>query len=745
LISASLLVCQVAQTRILSALFVYHYVFLVTSLALLGLGLGGLLVMVWPRLVDRFERAPATCLSELGLALGGAYGATFGLISAAPFLGHPLVYGALGMLPYLVGGAILALLFRSAGARIGRFYLADLMGAAAGCVAVIGALDAFGMLRTLILLPLLALGATLVMGPDRRTRSWAALGALVLLGSLLFGSARISRWEMHYPPYLTAPGKLLFELDRERGSQALAVVRTRWNSFSRTDVLEFRDEPDRKALTLDGVAYSGVFRLTDGLAAARSYPDSSGYLPSIGSLPYAFGTNRRVLVIGSGGGRDVIQALLAGTEQVDAVEVNAASVQAVRGYGDYAGHLYDRPDVNVVVANGRTFVHDTPARYDVIVLALVKTEAAGVGALSLVEDYAFTEEAFSDYYDHLTEPGRVAIFVHHEAALAKVTATAISLLQARGVAAPEIPNYLSVINSKNLDPPREVYQPLLLLKKSPFTEAEAVALTNAAERSENPIGYMPGLYETGRLGEVRRQQRKPADFATALPYQASPARDDAPFFYRFDRAIPGEVWLTLLGVLSLSLLALGPLIVRRGCGKAAAYFGCLGVAFMLIEIPLVGRCVLWLGNPTVAFSLVVFALLSGGSVGSYLTGQPRWEWRPGQRLWSALLVAALALVVSVAAHRFDFMLEHGRWWRLLGGCLTLFPLGLFMGMPFPLGLAQAARAKHAAEVPLYVAVNGAATVAGAVLAAGLSLELGFSVVIAFGALLYLALFVAFRG
>ena len=132
-------------------------------------------------------------------------------------------------------------------------------------------------------------------------------------------------------------------------------------------------------------------------------------------------------------------------------------------------------------------------------------------------------------------------------------------------------------------------------------------------------------------------------------------------------------------------------------------------------------------------------------MGSYLTGQPRFAWRRGQRLWSSLLVAALALLLAALGHHFDFMLEHGWWWRLLGVCLGLFPLGFFLGMPFPLGIARAAREKRQADVPLYFAVNAAGTVVGAVLAVGLSLELGFSVVMSIGASLYLGLFAAIRG
>lgn len=503
LVSAALLCYQVLVTRMLSAPLLYHYAFLVASFSVMGMGLGAMLTAYIPRLQRHYVSRAAVTLSAIAVLLATAFIASF-LVFAFFQFGGPLLYTVACLPPNILGGAALALILSHHGDTAGRLYAGDLLGAAAGAIGTLFILDTFGMQRAWIFPPALALLAALVqIGQKNFIRALAPAALLLLLcagfvaadGSLLFGS--------DWRAYRDSPHKFYGKLSAERGPNALTVVHTSWDSFSRTDVIELMGEPDRKAVTIDGVAYSGMFRFSGDTAQINQYPDNAGYLPSIGHVPFAYGSNEQVLILGSGAGRDILYALHHGSTEIDAVEINRGSTAAVKRFSDFNGHLYDRPGVQLFETDGRSFTAHSTKRYDLILLTLIKTEAVGAAGLSAAEDYMLTREAFTLYLAHLKDNGRLALFVHHETALAKAAATALVALKDLGIDGTAAPDHLAVFNSHKLDPSQEVYQPLLLVSRAPITKEQARALAISAESRGNLVGYLPGLREEGRMVEVK--------------------------------------------------------------------------------------------------------------------------------------------------------------------------------------------------------------------------------------------------
>src|SRR5262249_248899 len=114
------------------------------------------------------------------------------------------------------------------------------------------------------------------------------------------------------------------------------------------------------------------------------------------------------LVIGPGGGRDLVSALVFGAKRVVGVEINPIIANDVMSdrLRDFSGGIYHHPRVQVVVDDGRSFVRRTPERFDVIQASLVDTWGGpGAGAYTLTENTLYTVEAFQDYLDHLTDGG----------------------------------------------------------------------------------------------------------------------------------------------------------------------------------------------------------------------------------------------------------------------------------------------------------------------------------------------------
>ena len=146
------------------------------------------------------------------------------------------------------------------------------------------------------------------------------------------------------------------------------------------------------------------------------------------ALPFRFKPDGETLVIGPGGGSDVIVALGSGSRKVTAVELNPLMLEFVRHYGERAGNLYDRPDVEVIQSEGRNFISRTDRKFDVIFLGFVDTWASvASGGLSLSENYLYTTQALEAYYDHLTDDGMLAI-MRWEIDVPRLVSNSVALL-----------------------------------------------------------------------------------------------------------------------------------------------------------------------------------------------------------------------------------------------------------------------------------------------------------------------------
>src|SRR5687767_9172335 len=149
-ISATLLMTELALTRIFSVTMYYHFAFLAISIALFGLSASGVLVYV---LRFRLARAGTRELFAAGAllhgvatlaALAGLVRIRVGLDYSLENLALMLAIYALAALPFLTGGAVVSLAFARLSNRINVVYASDLLGAAAGCLALIPLLNALG-------------------------------------------------------------------------------------------------------------------------------------------------------------------------------------------------------------------------------------------------------------------------------------------------------------------------------------------------------------------------------------------------------------------------------------------------------------------------------------------------------------------------------------------------------------------------------------------------------------------------
>jgi spermidine synthase len=483
------------------------------------------------------------------------------------------------------------------------------------------------------------------------------------------------------------------------------------------------------------------------------------------SFVYHLVERPRTLVIGPGGGRDVLAALVSGTPHVTAVEVNPAVVDAVRGpFADFAGHLYERPDVTVVVDDARGYIARSPERYDVIQASLIDTWAAGgSGAFALSENSLYTVEAFRTYYDHLTDRGILSVsrwyLPERPAETMRLVSTGMAGWTSAGVTDPR--QHVAVVMLPGISSAFEGLA-TALFKRTPFTLAEVVALQERAEELGFSVIYAPGLpfqEEVGRLIAAEDH----AGFVAAYPLDISPATDDQPFFFNLvhfgDLLDPSlgvsgvyrtsmEAVLILATVLGVTTLMGGTFVLfplwlgtrRRGLprpsGGLLTYFAALGAAFMLVEVPTIQRLAVYLGRPVYSLAVVLFSLLLFSGLGSLWTGR-RSERLFSQRLrwFFPVLLLLVGLYAVVGARLLDATFGWTLAARLAVAVVILAPLGFLMGMPFPLGMRWAGTHRPGV-VPWLWGVNGVTSVLGSALAIALAIHIGLRTTMLAAAVLY---------
>jgi hypothetical protein len=363
-----------------------------------------------------------------------------------------------------------------------------------------------------------------------------------------------------------------------------------------------------------------------------------------------------VLVLGTGGGADVLQALYHHASRIDAVELNPQMVDLVRHeFGQFTGHIYERPEVTLHLAEARSFVEASARRWDLIQLALLDSyamSAAGVQALN--ESSLYTIEALEAYLEHLTPGGVLAItrwLGNPPRDMLKLLATAITALEARAgtsLGRTEPGRQLVLLHGWNTA--------TLLLKNNRFTQAEIAAVRSFASQRQFDLAWYPGISgdETNHYNRMAKPTLFDAAVALLGPgrleffanyrFDVRPATDDRPFFFRFFKwsllpellALHGQgglvfvdtgylvVILALLqAVVASVVLILLPLIGLRSDARRAvpgrlrvmAYFLLIGFAFLFIEIAFIHRFSLFLGHPLAAIAVTLAGFLVSAGLG----------------------------------------------------------------------------------------------------------------------------------
>lgn len=739
---------EITLTRLASAALAYHYAFVAVSLAVGGIGLGAAAVYALP---VAFARVAAASAAGAGIALL-LVPLVLSPVAANFSLGGLII---LGVPPFiLIGGAVTAT-FRTAPHWITKYYAADLVGAGTGAVGTIFALNAVGPVALIFVLAavaaissgLLVRPATLYRRLDGRTENAAkgqrfalpVLAGVLVVAGVIGAVTQIATgtFGIDYRTMVNAPpDKTIVTVLRDR-SQDAHIIDTRWNAFARTDVVATAD-PAHRLIFTDGGAGTYMVRWNGSLRSAE------GLRQNLETVPFLLGTHRNVLVIGSGGGIDVLRALVAGAKHVTAVDWNRAAIAEVRHERTYDGNLLDRPDVTTVVDDGRHFLARSKQRYDTILLNLVYTGAAQGTTDALAENYIFTTQAFQVYLRHLTPGGRIGIISHQALEGLRAFTTGIEALHKQKLPYADAMQRVALLMTDNQTP--EARPTLTIVQRSPFNNRELIYLRSRGTGNLNlrPL-FVPSLYQ-GAFGQMVEGTETLSQFLQGSDYNVGPTTDNQPFFFDLNLGLPAGLTLALrysilllLAALALGILLRPAVVTRRVPGTPVwamcLYAAFLGVGFMCVEIPLIQRFILVLGEPTTALVVVLATILTAGGAGSYLAGR---IFSRRSLTGAPLLVTFITLLLWLVLPRVQLaLLGLPQVGAIAGAIAVLLPIGLSLGAPFPLGLRLASETAPD-SIALLLAVSAGFSMLGSVLAAITAVQLGFGAVLLIGAGCYLA-------
>ncbi len=761
LTSFAALLLELALTRLFSVVLFYHFAFLAISIALLGLGAGGVFAYLFKNRLARTgtrKLAARLCIDSSILVLV-ALEVTLHVpvalsVSWRNFLHLTALY-VVAALPFFLTGLLFSVVFARETWRVSRLYGADLCGGALACLAVVPLLNWIGGPNTIVAAAVVMAVAAMVWAGTSTTRGVA--GALVVAFVVLIAANHSNR---------------LIDVVYAKGifRDPAWVEFARWNALSRVEVDR---QGQAKAIVID--ADASTYIMNCDLAHWHDSDWEGDLMSAPPALANVLRPRGEFAIIGPGGGVDVVRALANGSPSVTGIEINPIIANTImRGrYADYALHLYERPEVHIHVTDGRSYLRSSRQQFDVVQMTLVDTWAStAAGAFALSENNLYTVEAFQEYFEHLKPDGMIAItrweFRQPREAL-RVVAVAMEALHRLGVANPA---HNFIVASQG--PLNEDGIPVVVLaKKTAFTDAEESAVQAHFDDYDqlNPI-YLP--WQSPEQASQNPfadliASNDPYQFARSYAYNVAPVTDNAPFFFFTLKA--GQIvgpqalrhgidWKVNLGVLVLILVLIIsaaavllflvlPLALHTGRQSPLPllYFVAVGLGYILVEIAFIQRFVLFLGHPTYALTVVIFLLMLSSGAGSLFSRRclPRTE-----MAWMPLLLVIMALAANV------FLLPRGleAWvglgfsYRLLVSALLLVPLGFVMGMPFPTGL-RALGAAARVEFPGGVnagkdnavewawAMNAAASVLGSVLAMVIAIQFGLTVTLACGVAAYL--------
>jgi spermidine synthase len=754
---ASLLL-ELSLTRLFSVVLFYHFAFLAISIALLGLGAGGVFSYLLKKTLERWT------VEQIG-TLVGTVNAVLMLIVLEVDLHVPVslqltklnfykltaIY-LVSALPFFLTGLFFSVLFARRSSQISNLYAADLVGGSLACIGIVPLLNFLGGPNTVLFAGIAMAVSALLWAGSKGTRN---LAALLLVAFVVLTAANYK-------------GRLIDIVYAKGMKRDKSWVEfSKWNAISRVEV---DNQGGAKVVVIDADA-STYIMAQDPKEPWEGSDYQKNLMSAAPSITNVLRPHGNYAIIGPGGGVDVLRAVANGSPSVTGIEINPIIATTImrEKYKDWSYGLYLRPNVHINVSDGRSWVRSSTQKFDVVQMTLVDTWAStAAGAFALSENNLYTVEAFREYFDHLKGDGYIAItrweFARPREALRVVSQAMRALDRNLQASARDLTkNFIIVVEGDFNQDGRPV---TVLAKKSPFTpEEQQAVLDHLAKQPKLHALYLP-YADTAPKAEQAAAFRQliesgnPERFAENYPFNIAPVYDDAPFFFftlkpsqilgagteqgidwKVNMGVAVLLMLVVISAIAVALFLVVPLLFSKRARRGTKwlpliYFIAIGLGYIAVEITLIQRLVLFLGHPIYAMTVVVFLMLLSSGAGSMMS---RKLFQRPIRVKAAfgIVIALLAAYYFALSPLLHELIGLPQATKVVIAALLIIPLGFAMGMPFPSGLRMLGESRGDDNLIEWAwAMNAASSVLGSVLSMTIAIQFGLGVTLICGALAY---------
>ena len=760
-VTGATLMLEVLNTRLLSVVTWYHLSFFAVSMAMFGMASGALWVYLRPRQFHTGNALDNLFLFSMRFAVWTILCHLVVIFTPlnirdgwSPFdvVKMALITVAVAI-PFFCSGVVVTVALTQMKGKSGLIYAMDLIGAAVGSVLCLFLLDAVDITSaTFVTAAIAFVGVFLFQHARGGARAWLWLTFSALIAAGAIGNfANPDGFRVFYPKgkviaYGSSSQEYWSIHGQVRISQVLEGGPSYWGAGEGAPEIEGMRQ---QLIVIDGDAGTSLTEW-DG------DHDTLGWTRfDVTALPYHLRPGGAAVVVGVGGGRDILTALWAGSPQITGIEVNDAILQLLEQERRDFAQLANQPNVEFVHDEARSWLTRTDQKFDVIQMSLIDTWAAtGAGAFTLSENGLYTVEGWQLFLDRLNPGGLFSVSRWYSPAAVSETNRLISLatmsLLRYGATNPA--DHLALVS--RLPPWRNAAVATLVVSPQPLQPKDVDTIERVAaeygftihhtprERSSEPlIRNVLASTDAQQLLEATRHQY--LDF--------TPPTDSRPYFFNilkpaallnaggdfadFGIVVSGNLLATYTLMLLCALALVGVLLVIAApliiAGKpkmpnriffsGLLYFACIGTGFMFVQIPLMQRFSLYLGHPVYAVAVLLFSMILAAGVGSFLSD--RFEVSRNSR-WTLLVPAAIVLLLLMIYLFSGPLIESTIAQGLLVRCLIVIALvgcaAVPMGMCFPLGL-RLFREYSSECLPWMWGVNGATGVLASVFAVAISM------------------------
>ncbi len=777
LFSFSSLCYEIALTRVLSISLSYHFAFMVISIAMLGIGASGTVLSIFPVLRTPPNGSVSYRIGLYGLLLGVGITISYIATNHLPFdpvrlswdrlqILYICLYYLLLSIPFFFFGLCVSTAFSAMSQSSGLLYGADLLGAGTGSLGIVCLMGKTGPEYAILFVSSIALSGAFIAG-KAKTKVFSAI-LIALNFSILSLPALINP---RMSPYKGLQLAMKFP-----GAEH---VGTYHSPFSRIDIfrgpaarfapglsLRYLDSlPEQLGLSIDGGEMNAV---TSASGSTLSFLE---FMPS--ALPYSLAGRNDVLILEPRGGLEVLLARHFRSRNIVKVDSNPLVIRVIRDdFNDFSGGIYEESTWSGL---GRSWLKARRETFDLIDISLAG--ASPTGTFGIGEDYRFTVEAFKEYLGHLKTDGVLGIhlFILPPPRLElRILNTLVKSMAEMGMEHPD----------ERIVAIRSWGSVSILAKREPFTPEEVEKVRRFSSTRRFDLIHLPGIKEEETNVHVKMPSNEyftafrsilspetRESFQRDYLFDIAPVSDENPFFHYYLRLgnikgiykIMGGKWqyfieegyllpavflqVLLLSIVLVALPALSRAGTRIGVEEKKKlnlssslhllyYFAFLGLGFMFVEISLIQKMILPLENPSYAVAAVLTSVLIGSGIGSLLSSRFSPLRSPFILLALTLLIAAYSLLVPLFS---DFIAPQPLLRKVALGFAFLIPLGLPMGIPFPMGIRNLGE-KTPELIPWAWAVNGCASVLAPLLTIMLAMAVGFQTVMWIGAGAYFLAF-----